>query len=413
VRQHLRAVAQHEARVVTDGPRHVPHLHPALGLPPHEFDLARVEMRAPRDGGRAVVLLHPLIDHEAAVDEVARHRRPWIRRGVLDVRPVHVLPREGEVGGDGVRRVVRVADDEPANHQHPVTMQDVDGRRRRVARAPPVLARAVLRAGLQEREVVLEDVLDPEKHVAETGLPHQGRELLAVRRNRGRHPLHHVIDVGEAGVDDRLAEDLEALDVQRDVVVDDEDGPRAAAPRVGDVGNHPRDWKAVEVPPAHLDDRAEAAVERAAARRLDDIHRPPHHRVAGEHPRLALRRRNRVLLDGRDGPGRRLHEHVALAKPQTRNGGQGALQIERTQQLAKGQFPLAAHDRVHAERRMRPCIGREARVVPTDDDERLGPHGADERDEPPRGRALERHHRQPDHIRCAVPDQLLDRLTNG
>ena len=48
----------------------------------------------------------------------------------------------------------------------------------------------------------------------------------------------------------------------------------ARAPRragVGDVGDHARDREAVKVAAAHLDDRAEAAVERAAARGFDDV----------------------------------------------------------------------------------------------------------------------------------------------
>jgi len=391
VDEHLPGVPQHERGVVADGRGHVPHLHPPFGLPAQELDLVGLEMRAPRDRGGPVVFLDPLVDDQPAIDEVARHRRARVRRRMLDVRPVDVLTREGEVGPDRLGRVVRVADNQSADDEHPVPVQHLDRRHGRVSRPPSVLARPVLRVRLQEREVVVEDVLDPEEDVAEAGLPHQRREHLAVRRDGRRHPLHHVVDVGEAGVDDGFAQQLEALHVERDVVVDDEDGARAPAAGVGDVGDDAWNREAVEVPPAHLDDRAEAAVERAAARRLDDVHLAAEHRVAGEHARIPLRRRDRAVLDGDDGPGWRLDEDVALAKPQAGDRRQRTLSIQRAQQLAKRQLALAADDRVHAEGRMRPRLGREARVVPADDDERLGPHRADEPDQPPRGRTLKRH----------------------
>ena len=80
------------------------------------------------------------------------------------------------------RRVVGVADDQAADDEHAVAVQDVDRVERRVAVAPPVLVPAVLRARLQEREILVEDVLDAEEHVAESGLPHQRRQ----RRRRAR-----------------------------------------------------------------------------------------------------------------------------------------------------------------------------------------------------------------------------------
>ena len=57
----------------------------------------------------------------------------------------------------------------------------------------------------------------------------------------------------------------------------------AAIAGIADVGDDAIDREAMKVAPAHLDDRAEAAVERAAARGLDDIDRTSHHGVAGEH----------------------------------------------------------------------------------------------------------------------------------
>ena len=42
-------------------------------------------------------------------------------------------------------------------------------------------------------------------------------------RDRRRHPLHEVVEIVQAGLDDRVAQRLEARDVEGDVVVDQED----------------------------------------------------------------------------------------------------------------------------------------------------------------------------------------------
>ena len=97
---------------------------------------------------------------------------------------------------------------------------------------PAVFAPRVLGARLEEREIVVEHVLDAEEHVAESGAAHQRRQRRAVLGERRGHRLDDVVDVVQAAVDDRLAERLEAADVERDVVVDEEDRLRAAAPRV-------------------------------------------------------------------------------------------------------------------------------------------------------------------------------------
>jgi hypothetical protein len=72
-------------------------------------------------------------------------------------------------------------------------------------------------------------------------------------------------------------------DIQRDVVVDEKDRPGAAAPRVRGVGRDAFDRVRVEIAAAHLDDGAEAAVERAAPRRFDHIDLAAEERVSAEH----------------------------------------------------------------------------------------------------------------------------------
>ena len=78
--------------------------------------------------------------------------------------------------------------------------------------------------------------------------------------------------------------------------------PRAA--RVGDVGEHAVEAEGLEVAAAHLDDRAEAAVVGAAARRLDDIDGPAEEGVAAEHARGTIRQRDRPVVQTADVPRR-------------------------------------------------------------------------------------------------------------
>ena len=92
----------------------------------------------------------------------------------------------------------------------------------------PALAPAVLRAGFEERQVLLEDVLDAQEHVAKSRLSHQRRQVGPVIGNRRGHGLDQVLHVVQAGVHDRAAERLEPGDIERDVVVDEEDGSGAA-----------------------------------------------------------------------------------------------------------------------------------------------------------------------------------------
>jgi hypothetical protein len=63
---------------------------------------------------------------------------------VLDVRPVHVSPGEFKIGFDRLASVAGAADNEPADHNHLVPMQMVDGRERRIPRFPSVLTLPVL-----------------------------------------------------------------------------------------------------------------------------------------------------------------------------------------------------------------------------------------------------------------------------
>jgi len=126
MREHPVGVSHDKARVVAKHDRKVPQLHPAFRLPSQEFDLAGRQMRGARHGGRPVVLLDAEIDDQVPLDEIACHRRAGIRGRVLNVGPVHVLSREREVRRDCVRGVVRIADNQTANHEHAVPMEEID-----------------------------------------------------------------------------------------------------------------------------------------------------------------------------------------------------------------------------------------------------------------------------------------------
>ena len=114
-----------------------------------------------------------------------RHRRARIRRRVLDVRPVHVLAARRP----GWRRwPLRVSSGFPT--MSPPTTNMPWRCSTSIAaivvfcRAASLPRRRVLGRRLQKREVVFEDVLDAEEHVAEAGPAHQRRQRLAVLRDR-------------------------------------------------------------------------------------------------------------------------------------------------------------------------------------------------------------------------------------
>ena len=86
----------------------------------------------------------------------------------------------------------------------------------------------------------------------------------------------------------------------------------------------------MEVAAAHLDDRAEAAVVGAAARRLDDVDRPAEQRVS-QHASRAVRRLDRCLhLGGCDRPWRGCSGRWTLRRfaPETRDRRQRHLAVQ-------------------------------------------------------------------------------------
>ena len=327
---------------------------------------------------------------------------------MLNVRPVHILARERHVRFDRLARVVRAADDQPADDEQSVPMEVLDRLRRRVAGSAAVLAAGVLRRGFEEREILVEDVFDAEEHVAEARAAHQRRKRRAMLRDGRRHRLDDVIQVVEAAVDDRATERLEPLDIERDVVVDEEDRARAVPACVGDVGQDAIDAVDMKVPAAHLDDRAEAAVVGATARGLDDVDRPAHQRIAAEHAGAAVGEAQRVGREPRDGTGGVRNKSVRCPECEPGDAVERSSGFERSKQFRQRSFAFAADDHVViAARDVR--VRGEAWIVAAHDDLHAGSQCANERGKRQRRRALKCHDGHADDVRFEIVDEPSDR----
>src|SRR5262249_34999606 len=123
--------------------------------------------------------------------------------------------------------------------------------------------------------------------------------------------------------------------VQRDVVVHQEDRPRPVIARVADVGQDAVESEGVKVPPAHLDDRAEAAIERATARGLDDIDLLAEELVAPENAGIALRGPDLSVRGAVDCAVRVVVEGIARSVREPRDGVEAVAPFERSYELAE------------------------------------------------------------------------------
>ena len=148
-------------------------------------------------------------------------------------------------------------------------------------------------------------------------------------------------------------------------------------------------WK---LRPRHLDDRAEAAAEGAAARGLDDVDLPAEERVAAEHPHVAPRRPDLAVVEAAHAARWVVVESVDASVGKARNVVVSALRLERAQQLTERDLALAPHDEVdHAVRVLDVGLGSQARIIAADDDARAGASRADEIDDAFGRLALEGH----------------------
>ena len=215
-----------------------------------------------------------------------------------------------------------------------------------------------------------------------------------------------------SGAGDRPAERAEPRHVERDVVVHEEDDARAARARIGDVRDHAIEAPRVEVSSPHLDDRAEAAVVRAASRRLDDVDGPAHHGVAREHACGPIRQAHVAGLEPGDRTRRVAHESAGPPIREPVDAGRRAACLERAHQLSECDVAFAVHDDVHARSGVDVSLRREARIVPAHHHCRGRPQALHECNHLPRGLPLERHDRQAHDVRQHRPDQPRDRLAN-
>ena len=190
-------------------------------------------------------------------------------------------------------------------------------------------------------------------------------------RQGSGHSLDGVIDVVEAGVDDGFAQPGEPLDVERDVVVDEEDGLGAMPACIGNVGEHACDWIRVEVAAAHLDDRTEAAVEGTAAGCFDDVGAAPEQRVAAKYAGIAIRQ-PQAFRRQRDGRRRPVVDEMACLSERKawnirqalRAGlriGRRAAALDRANERAERPLAFAADEEIDVGRFV--GLGRETRIV--------------------------------------------------
>jgi hypothetical protein len=203
-----------------------------------------------------------------------------------------------------------------------------------------------------------------------------------------------------------VAQRLEPLDVQGDVVVDDEDRLRAVTAGIGDVGHDALDRVRVKVTAAHLDDRAETAVKRTAARGFDHVHRPAHEGIAAEDTGATVRQARRMRREPRDRPIGVRDESGPRPIGEAGDRLERVLRFDRTQKRVERLFALAADQEFDVVTRLI-RLRRQTRVVPARDDARAGAQAPDEARDVEGGGALERHDRHADDIRLQILDQPL------
>src|ERR1700729_1153120 len=157
---------------------------------------------------------------------------------MLNVGPVDVAAGKFQVGFDRLACIAGIANDQSADDKHLVAVQVVDGFEGGVSGVLAVRTLRVLGGGPEEFKIALQDVFDAEEDIAESGPSHQRRESFAVVRNRRRHGLYKVIEFVQPGGNNGLAQGLESMHIQRNVVVDEEDGSSAVVARVANVVQH-------------------------------------------------------------------------------------------------------------------------------------------------------------------------------
>jgi hypothetical protein len=266
---------------------------------------------------------------------------------MLDVGPVDVPPGKFEIRLDRFARVVGIPDDQAADDEQPGTMQVCNRFYGGIPHTAAMISSSVLRAGLQEVEIVFENIFDTEEDIPKPCAFHQGCQRCAMLGERGGHCLDEILDIVEPGVDDRRAQGFKPMYVERDVVVDQEDCACAVAPRVRNVGEHPIDRKYMKVAAAHFDDRAETAVKGAPSRRFDDVYLAPHQGIAVEDARRAVRQAKGIRLEAGDGAIGPVNQSGRCSTRQAGDWLNGSARIQRTKQLTQRMLSFATDEKIH------------------------------------------------------------------
>ena len=265
-------------------------LYPALHVPTHELNLQRRDIPSANNSRGSVVLLEIVVHDQAERAKIRSHRRARIWRWMLDVGPVDIAACEFEIGFDGFRSVAGISDNQSADDIHLVAVEVVHRLQRGIADDVSLLALLIFGSSAEERESVIENVFDPEEHIPEAGLPHQRCERFAVVGDARCHRLDDVVNAVELFFDNLPAQPLESVDVQSDIVINEKDSPSPVVVRITDIRNDPAEIVRLKITPSHFDDRAEAAIERAASRSFHHIHLAAQHRVAAQHTRVTTGR---------------------------------------------------------------------------------------------------------------------------
>src|ERR1700737_1932290 len=205
----------------------------------------------------------------------------------------------------------------------------------------------VFRGGAQELEIAVQYVFDPQKNVTESRLAHQGSKCFAMGGNGRGHGLDKVVQLVQPNVDDGMAESLETMHVERNVVVHQENGTGAVVSRVSDVSQDAFESVGVKVASAHFDDRAETTVVGATARGLDHIDLASEQRIAFEHAGFTIGQADLIAFQPMYRPAGVAEPPIADAVRKAGDPTEISTLIRGPQKFAKRDLAFATHDEIH------------------------------------------------------------------
>ena len=180
---------------------------PACAAPSSSARPASAGTRSPRPTGARVRTTAVVPSYCATSSSTIRPRSrksrvigvPRIRRRMLDVRPVDVArARTSRLASIDSRVSSGLPTIRPPTTNMPWRCRCSIASMVALPTVRPCSRCAFFARALQEREVVVEDVLDAEEHVAEAGARISGASVAPCCGDRRRHRLHDVVDVVEA-----------------------------------------------------------------------------------------------------------------------------------------------------------------------------------------------------------------------